>query len=263
MKANINNFSLAYEIVGEGLPLLFIHGYPLSRNMWEAQMLNPPPSVHMILPDLRGHGESEAVSSPYSIDTLADDCIQLLDHLEITHPFVVCGLSMGGYVAFAIYRKYRSRVAGLILTATRAAGDTAAGKLNREKAIDMALSTGSKAIANSMLPKMFAPATYDTTPELVKKVYSMMTTTSIQGITGALRAMKDRPDSSPLLAEIDVPVLIIHGNQDQLIPVNEAQEMQSSIFESEILTIESAGHLPNLEQPFAFNQALRQFLTHF
>lgn len=263
MKSKINNFSLAYDIAGEGLPLLFIHGYPLGRSLWESQMSDLSRSVQTISPDLRGHGESEAVFSQYSIESLADDCIQLLDNLEITQPIIICGLSMGGYVAFALYRKYRSRIAGLILTATRAAPDTPEGKVNRKKAIDLALSEGPKAIANSMLPKMFAPATYVNNPSLVKKIHNMMESTSVQGIIGALNAMKNRPDSTHLLKEINVPVLIIHGNQDQLIPVTEAQEMQLLIANSEIVTLENAGHLPNLEQSTLFNQALKQFLTRF
>lgn len=260
MKIQLNGWTISYDTAGEGKPLLFIHGYPLSRKIWEPQASGLAAYARVILPDLRGHGDSDPLPGPYSVDMLAEDCVHLLNTLGITQPVVVCGLSMGGYVALAFYKKFVERTAGLILAATRAAADSPEGKANREKAILLAQTSGATQIANSMLPKMFAPSTYDEQPKLVDQVHNIMAETPVEGIIGALQAMKDRPDSTPLLPSITKPVLIVHGNNDQLIPAAEAHAMQSAIPGSELVIIEQAGHLLNLEQPGVFNQAVHQFL---
>jgi len=260
MKIQMYGWSISYDTAGEGVPLLFIHGYPLSRKIWEPQASGLAAYARVILPDLRGHGDSDATPGPYSMDLLAEDCASLLNNLGITQPVVVCGLSMGGYIALAFYRKFAERISGLILTATRAGADSPEGKANRDKAIALAKSSGAGAIADSMLPKMFAPSTYADQPNLVEHVRGMMAGTSVEGIVGALQAMKDRPDSTPLLPTITKPVLIIHGSDDQLIPLSEAQMMQKTIVGAELVIIERAGHLLNMEQPGAFNQAIRQFI---
>ena len=260
MKIQMNGWQIFYVTSGEGIPLLFIHGYPLSRKIWEPQASGLAAYARVILPDLRGHGDTDAVPGPYSVELLADDCNNLLNILGITQPVVVCGLSLGGYVALAFYRKFTERMAGLILTSTRAAADSPEGKANRDKAIIMAQSSGATAITDSMLPKMFAPLTYTTQSELVECVREIMTGTSVEGIVGALQAMKDRPDSTQMLSSINKPVLIIHGSDDQLIPASEARTMQEAIPGSELVIIERAGHLLNMEQPAAFNLAVHQFL---
>lgn len=263
MKIQMNDWSLSFDTAGEGMPLLFIHGYPLSRKIWEPQSAGLAAYARVISPDLRGHGDTDPVPGPYSVDLLAEDCVNLLDNLGITQPVVVCGLSMGGYVTLAFFRKFAERMAGMILTATRAGADSPEGKANREKAITIAQSSGAQAIADSMLPKMFSPLTYTDQPTLVERIRSLMAGTSINGIVGALQAMKDRPDSTQLLSTINKPVLIIHGSDDQLIPATEASMMQNSISGAELVIIERAGHLLNLEQPAAFNQAVRQFIKQF
>ena len=260
MFLHIDGFKMAYESQGQGTPLLFIHGFPLNRRMWEPQMGSLSPKAWMLAPDLRGHGDSEPVAGPYSMAMLADDCVALLDALDIEQPAVVCGLSMGGYITLAMYRRYPDCIRGLILSATRAGADSPEGKANRDKAIAQAENDGAAAIAASMLPKMMSPKTYESNPDLVKRVESTMTSTSVPGIVGALEGMKMRPDSTPLLGEIAVPTLIIHGEDDQLIPVQEAQSMHAAIADSTIYLISSAGHLPNLEQPKMFNQAVKDFI---
>ena len=148
----------------------------------------------------------------------------------------------------------------MILTATRAGADSLEAKLNREKAIATAQTLGSKAIADAMITKMFAPSTYVDQPELVQSIHNTMKNTSIEGIVGALYAMKNRPDSTPLLASIKIPVLIIHGDHDQLIPMSEVQIMQSQLPDAKLVIIKNAGHLLNLEQPNEFNEAIYEFL---
>ena len=193
---------------------------------------------------------------------LADDCVSLLDALDIEQPALVCGLSMGGYITLAFYRRHPDRVRGLILAATRAGADSPEGKANRDKAIAQAKEEGTAAIASSMLPKMLAPKTYESKPDLVEQVENIMTSTSVPGIVGALEGMKQRPDSTPMLGKIDVPTLILHGEDDQLIPAQEAQEMHTAIADSSLHLVSNAGHLLNLEQPEKFNQAIREFMEN-
>jgi len=267
MRIQTNNFSMAFEARGEGLPILFIHGYPLNSRMWEPQLAELSRVAQVIAPDLRGHGQSEpspghwSLPEPYTMDSLAADCVALLDALHITRPVVVCGLSMGGYVSFAIWRQYPERVAALILAATRASADSPEGQAKREAAIELARQGGPKAIAESMLPLMLSPKTYATQPELVARVMSIMLETSVNGIIGALMGMKIRPDSTPILTSINVPTLILHGADDQIIPLDENQALRDAIDGARLEIIPEAGHLLNLEQPERFNTALRDFLS--
>src|SRR5438046_2535852 len=138
MRAQLTDIVLAYDASGSGRPLLLVHGYPLSRKMWDQQLENLPDAARVIAPDLRGHGESDMPAETYTVDRLADDLAALLDELGLAEPVVVGGLSMGGYVALAFYRRHPARVAGLILAATRAGADSEAGKANRDKAMALA-----------------------------------------------------------------------------------------------------------------------------
>lgn len=261
MQLQLPNFSMAYDESGNGRPLLFVHGYPLSRTLWQGQVSELADVGHVLAPDLRGHGESSATPGSYSMDLLADDLNSFLDALHINQPVVICGLSMGGYVTFAFYRKYKARVAGLIFAATKAGADTAEGKANRDKAAATAQEKGVKAIAESMLPKMFAPKTYEANPALVVQARTMMENTSLAGVVGDLMGMKERLDSTPLLAEIDKPTLVLHGADDQLIPSKEGEAIHNGIKGSRLQLLPDAGHLLNLEQPALFNQAVRTFVS--
>jgi pimeloyl-ACP methyl ester carboxylesterase len=255
----INNFNLVYTETGAGRPLLLIHGFPLSRKMWDPQLALAN-AARVIAPDLRGHGESEAVPGPYAMDQLAADGAALLDRLHVTQPVAVCGLSMGGYVAFAFYRQFAARTAGLIFAATKAGADSAEGKAGREKNAALAQEKGAAAIAEAMLPKMFAPQTYAAQPAVVAQVKAMMESTSVAGVAGALLGMRDRSDSTPTLAQIRVPTLVLHGVDDQLIPAKEGEAIAAGIAGAQLKLIPNAGHLLNLEQPAAFNAAVSDFL---
>ncbi|MCB8983570.1 MAG: alpha/beta fold hydrolase [Ardenticatenaceae bacterium] len=260
MSESSDDFGLAYIDSCDQLTLLCIHGFPFSSAMWEPQVEDLSGVARVIAPDLRGHGRSEAASPPYTMSMLADDCVGLLDFLGIESPVVVCGLSMGGYVAFEIYRQYPERVAGLILASTRAKADTPEGKAGRDATIEKAKKQGVTAVAADMLPKLLAPQTYEEDDEVADFVQEMMEGTSLEGMVGALQAMRDRPDSTPLLAEIDVPTLIIHGADDQLIPVAEARAMKAAIKGAQLVVIPDAGHLPNLEQIDMFSDAVIDFV---
>lgn len=266
MRIQLSDFSMAVEDHGHGIPVLFIHGYPLNRKMWAPQVASLSDIVRVIAPDLRGHGDSLAnpgadpKSKGYSMDLMADDCAALLDNLDIRGPVVLCGLSMGGYISFAFYRKFPERVKGLILAATRASADSTDGKAARDEAIQLARRKGSSAIAEASLPKLMSPKTYTSQPDLVRRVYEIMQITSVDGIIGDLMGMKARPDSTPLLPNIHVPTLILHGADDQIIPLTEIEAMHSAIPGSKLVIIPDAGHLVNLEQPDSFNRSIRNFL---
>lgn len=170
---------------------------------------------------------------------------------------------MGGYVAFEICRRHPERVAGLILAATRAGADTAEGKAGRDAAATQAKAEGVEPIVEGMLPKLLAPGNYEDNPDLVEFVRAMMLQTSVEGMVGALAAMRDRVDSTPDLAGLDIPALVIHGQDDQLIPVSEAQATAAALPEADLVILDDAGHLPNLEQPDAFDDAVRRYLEQF
>jgi pimeloyl-ACP methyl ester carboxylesterase len=259
MRLSLPGFTMAYDDRGRGLPLLFIHGYPLNRTLWEPQIDDLSYTTRVLTVDLRGHGESDPMPGPYPMDMLADDCISLLDALGITRPIVICGLSMGGYVTFAFYRRYAAHVAGLILTATRAGADSSESKANRDKSAVLAQEKGADVIAEAMLPRLLSPKTLTARPDLVDRVRKIMRGISVDGIIGDLTGMRDRLDSTPLLTQINIPTLIINGADDQIIPLSEVKFMHQAIINSELKIIPDAGHLPNLEQPELFNQVVKEF----
>jgi 3-oxoadipate enol-lactonase len=261
MRIELNGGYLEYSKVGSGIPMLFVHGYPLSQKIWEPQISGLSELATIITTDLRGHGDSYPFDGAYTMDLLAEDCKHVLDELGVNTPVVACGLSMGGYVLFSLYRSHPDLFRGLILTSTRSGSDTEEGKINRDLAIKDALERGAGAIADSMLPKMFSPSTLSSNTNLVNQVREMMSNTSDLGIIGALQGMRDRLDSTSLLGQISCPVLIVHGKDDQLIPVGEAELMHQNISNSNLVVVENAGHLLNLEQPDRFNQAVRKFIS--
>ncbi|MEW5871742.1 MAG: alpha/beta fold hydrolase [Chloroflexota bacterium] len=257
----ISPFQMAYTDRGQGQPVLLIHGYPLNRLLWQPQIEALGDVARLLAPDLRGHGDSPAMAGPYGMDLLADDLNAFLDALGVTRPVVVCGLSMGGYVAFAFYRKYAARMNGLVLTATRSAADSPEARAGRDQAAETLRQRGAAAIVEGMAPRLLAPGTAAEKPELAARLREIMLKTSAEGVLGALAGMRDRPDSTLILGRIALPTLIIHGLHDQIVPLAEAQAMQAAIPGARLEVIPVAGHLPNLENPEAFNQALRQFIT--
>jgi 3-oxoadipate enol-lactonase len=260
MNENEEDFVMAFQDSCDRPTLLLIHGFPLSSQMWTPQLEDLGEYVRVIAPDLRGFGQSDSVSGPYTITQLADDCADLLSHLNVASPFVVCGLSMGGYIALEFYRRYPELVAGLILVSTRAGADSEEAKANRDKSAELAKNEGATAVSAQMLPKMMAPEFYESDEELVEFVEEIMSAASLNGVVGALAAMRDRIDSTPTLDDIAAPVLIIHGADDQLIPPSEAELMYKAIPDADLVIIPDAGHLPNLEQPDIFNDAVIDFL---
>lgn len=239
--------------------LLLIHGFPLSNRMWDSQLADLSGEARVVAPDLRGSGDSDTVEGPYSMAMLADDCIALLDELGIDEA-VVGGHSMGGYVALELFRRHRERVKGLILISTRAGADSDEGRAGRDSAADKARAEGTGPIVSGMREKLLAEATYEEDPELVELLDEIMEAANVTGVVGALAAMRDRVDSTPLLADIDVPTLIIHGADDRVIPASEAEIMAQAIPGATLEIIHGAGHLPNMEQEEMFNELVAAFL---
>jgi 3-oxoadipate enol-lactonase len=182
MYLHLPGFTMYYETYGNKTPLLIIHAFPLHGQMWAPQIGELAKDANLIIPDMRGFGKSEHPESIYHMETLADDCMALLEKLGIDQPVVIGGLSMGGYISLAFYHKYPHKVAGLILAATRAAADTAEGKTNREQAAEKTKNLGVAALVSDLLPKMMAHKTYADKPELVSQVKIMMLSASVNGI---------------------------------------------------------------------------------
>lgn len=260
MKTQVNGITLAYNDRGSGLPIVFLHAFPLNRTMWAAQEAALSSQFRTITIDLRGHGESDAPLWHYTLNQAADDVCVLLDHLSIPQALCV-GLSMGGYVLFAFYRKYPERVKGLILADTKAQADTAEGKEGRFQMAQIAYKKGSVAIADIMIPKLLSPATIQSKPEIVQKVRAMIEGNQISGIAGDLMAMAERPDSIPLLKQISCPTQIIVGELDLATPPSDARLMAEQIPGARLALIPNAAHLSNLEQPDTFNQIVAAFAS--
>ncbi|MFL5806590.1 MAG: alpha/beta fold hydrolase [Roseiflexaceae bacterium] len=257
--ATVNGVQLAYRDEGAGRPLLLIHAFPLNSAMWERQIGPLARHYRVIAPDLRGFGASQIGPGAASMDQYANDLAGLLDQLGPgAWRVALGGLSMGGYIAFAFLRRYRERVDALILADTRAQADTEEGRQTREQNARLAEEQGPGAIADQMLPKLLSPHASD---ELRAEVRRMIVANHRAGIAAALRAMAARPDSTPLLATIDVPTTIIVGAEDSLTPPSDARAMHDAISASRLVEIARAGHLSNLEAPDPFNAAMHALLT--
>ena len=260
MHVRVNGISLAYQERGTGLPLIFLHAFPLNRTMWAPQEEALSSQFRVITVDLRGHGESDAPLWHYTLDQAADDISALMDHLSIRQAVLV-GLSMGGYILFSFYRRYPDRVKGLVLADTKAQADTPDGRDARFQMAQIANQQGSTAIADLMLPKLLSPDTITTKPDLVRTIRSMIEGNQISGIAGDLMAMAERPDSTPLLETITCPTHIIVGERDQATPPSEAKFMADRIPHARLTVIPDAAHLANVEQPDTFTHILHVFAS--
>jgi 3-oxoadipate enol-lactonase len=249
---------LAYDEAGSGTPLLLVHGWPLDRTMWAGQLGGLGTQARVLAPDLRGFGGS-SVRPPYTIDQYADDLVAFLDALGLARA-VVCGLSMGGYIAFSMLRRHRDRVRALILADTRATADTDEARESRRKQIVLIQQEGMSALAERQLQPMIGRTTLERQPELVESVRHLMASVPPEGAIGALRAMAERPDSTPMLGSIDVPTLVVGGAEDGITPPSVLRAMAAEIRRSRVEIVEQAGHLSPLERPAAFNHVVGEFL---
>lgn len=256
---SIEDIQMAYTDTGIGRPLVLIHGYPFNRSLWDEQVNALTHSYRVIVPDLRGFGETDASAGPATMNRMAQDVARLLDHLEISQA-AVGGLSMGGYVTLAFYKQFPSRVRALILADTRAHADTEEAKQTRAQQAEKALTEGMAGIADAMLPKLLTPETVSKHPEIVKRVRDMMIKTKPEGAAAALQGMAEREDLTSLLSQISVPTLIMVGSEDPITPVADSEKMHQAIAGSRLVVLEKAGHVSNIEQSEQFNAELKRFL---
>lgn len=258
-KTHVNNIEIAYDDTGSGPAVVLIHGYPFNRSMWADQVSTLTDRYRVVTLDLRGHGESESSSGASTMKLLAQDIAALMDELRIERA-VIGGLSMGGYVALAFYQLFPERVEKLLLADTRAQADTEEGKATRAEQVQQVLAEGMAGIVNAMLPKLLCPETVSKRPDIVKRVRDMMIHTSPEGAAAALRGMAEREDQTERLSQIKVPTLIVVGKEDPITPVADSERMHERISGSELVVIENASHVSNIEQPETFNGALQAFL---
>ena len=258
VRYDVGEVTLAADVRGDGPALLLVHGFPLDRFLWTHQVATLA-GWRRIAPDLRGLGGSDAPADGYTMAAYADDLIQLLDRLRVPRA-VVAGLSMGGYVAFEMLRRHRERVAGLILVDTRADADGPDARAARDAMAQLAQADGVRALAERLLPRLVGRSTQQTQPHLVEQVREMMARAPLAGVVGALRAMKERADATPLLAGIDVPTLVVVGQEDEMTPPAVARAMTDAIPSAAMTVIPGAGHLSPLEAPTAVSRVCAEFL---
>ena len=259
MIALCGDIEIGYEDVGKGLPVVFLHGFPHDRSLWAPQLGALMDRCRCIAPDMRGFGES-AVEGPYTMNRYADDVVALLDALHIERA-VIAGLSMGGYVAFALWRRHRARVRALILADTRAGADNTEGRAKRRAMIETVRAEGMEPLVDAQVTGMLGKTTREKHPELTEYVKRMVSRAPAEGVIGALEAMIARPDSTETLPTIDVPVLIVVGDEDVLTPRKDAEAMHEAIRGSRVEVLAGAGHLSNLERPAAFNHVVSEFVS--
>lgn len=259
MKAVLGGGELAYDVRGSGPPLLLLHAFPLGMAMWEPQVRALQDSHRVLRFDARGFGGSPPGDGLLTMERIAEDAVALLDHLGLAQA-AVCGLSMGGYAAFALYRRHPGRVSALVLADTRAAADSDEAKKGRADLAEKVRRQGSAAAAEAFVPKLLGDTTRRERPELVTRVREMILANPARGVGDALAGLAARADATDLLRGIRVPTLFVVGEEDGVSPPAEMQTMHEQVAGSTFVKVPRAGHLSNLEDPAAFNAALREFL---
>ncbi|QDT65660.1 alpha/beta fold hydrolase [Calycomorphotria hydatis] len=261
MLLNVEDKTFGVDVAGSGEPMLLIHGFPLNRNMWQAQHGSLCQSCKMIVPDLRGFGESSPTTGPMSMDDYATDLAAILDSLEQTEPVTLCGLSMGGYIAFAFARLFPNRVRRMILCNTKAEQDSSEARDNRRRIANEVLELGTEKLIKDMTPKLLAEATLLDKPEIVAAVKEMMESTPAETIASAQHAMATRPDSTDMLSELSMPALVICGEGDAICPPEMMQGMAEAMPNATFSLIENSAHLTPLENPEVTNGVIRKFMS--
>jgi len=239
-KIQINNITLAYERLGKGMPLMLIHGYPLDHTSWDEVASLLENKFDVILPDLRGFGQSTTVETPYTISDMADDLASLLDHLEVEKA-ALAGHSMGGYVALAFAKKYPQRVSGLGLVSSQAVADSPEGKDRRYQTAADVVEKGVNIVAEAMTPKLSTDASVQAF------VRDVIVKQSKSSVIGALKAMAERENLMSHLSSVKFPVVLIHGNADLLIPIERAKEIKAVLPSAQFVELQGAGHMPMME----------------
>lgn len=258
-RVSVGDVELSVHERGAGAPVLFVHGFPLDHSMWQGQW-DGLPDGRLIAPDLRGFGASDVTPGTVSMELFADDLARLLDALGVQEPVTFCGLSMGGYIAWAFLRRHPQRVARLVLCDTRAMADAPEAAEGRRQMAARIESEGAQAVAAAMQPRLFADATLIEHPEIVEATRRVMLAQRPAGMAAAMRGMAARPDSRGELANIRVPTLVIVGEHDVISTADEMKSIARVIPNARLEVIAEAGHMAPLEQSAPVNAALQSFL---
>jgi 3-oxoadipate enol-lactonase len=261
MKATINNLQLEYEVEGprSGLPVVCIHGFPFSKEMWKPQVEFLKKDFYVVTYDVRGHAKSDVDDGQYSIEYFVDDLIGLLDHLKLSKVILV-GLSMGGYIALRAIERHPERIRALVLCDTRSEPDNNEGKVRRAMQAKAVKTDGMMQFAENFLQAVFYKKTFETNPDAVATIRKMIESTTPLGVAGTLLALAARTDSTPMLFTITVPTLILVGQHDAITPPSASHAMKEKIPDAELHVIPDAAHMSNLENSEEFNAHLLKFL---
>ncbi len=258
---NIGGVEISYADKGQGPSVLFLHGFPLSLGMWDAQEALSD-RYRIVRFDARGHGGSGVGDSALTMGRIADDAAVLIERLRLG-PVVLAGCSMGGYAAFAFAQKHPSLLRGLVLVDTRAGADSPEARKGRGELAAKVMQEGASAALDAFLPKIVGETTRASRADVTAKLKDMILATPKQGISDALHGIAARPDSTGFLREITVPTLVICGEEDVITPRAEAEILQKGIKGAELAMIPKSGHLPSMETPEEFNRLLAEFLRQF
>jgi 3-oxoadipate enol-lactonase len=260
VKLRVAGAELACAASGTGPALLLLHAFPLGLAMWEPQAAALADAHRVVRFDCRGFGGSPPGDALLTMERIADDAAGVLDHLGIPSA-AVCGISMGGYAAFALVRRHPERIRALVLADTRAGADSAETKATRAEQAEKVRREGARAIADAALPKLLGVTSLRERPELVARVRQIIEANPPRGITDALAGLAARADSTATRREVRVPTLVLVGEEDAITPVAEAEALQHGIAGSHMAVIPRAGHLSSLENPDEFNRQVRSFLA--
>lgn len=257
----INKLAVSY--IDEGLKnapaIIFIHGFPLNKTMWSKQVTTLKENYRVVAYDIRGHGNSETGDDDFSIEVFVSDLLSLMDALKIDKA-ILCGFSMGGYIALNAIENYPERFTALLLCDTNCTEDMPEAKENRMKAIENIKEKGVAQYADESLKKLFAPTSISNQIKEVAIVREMIMKTTTQSLYKSLTALAKRKETCSKLHEIKVPTLIMVGKEDIITPPEVALRMHEKIKGSKFHIIENAGHLSNMENPAEFNKQLSEFL---
>ena len=259
MKGRLADVDLAYDVSGasQSPTLLLVHGFPHDRALWAPQMHALSAAYQCVAVDLRGFGDSSS-APPYSMEQYADDLAALLDAIGVRRA-VIAAISMGGYVAFAMWRRHADRVSGFVFVDTRAGADSDAVRARRLECITRVQAEGVSAVSESLVSDQLGTTTRARHPELESTVIAMARRQSENGLVGALTAALARPDASDTLCTITVPTMFVVGDEDTIAPRAEAERMHALVPGSRLEVIRGAGHLSNLERPAAFNAVVSEW----
>jgi len=263
---NVNNNTISYFSKSSGQPfvtVVFIHGFPFDKTIWTKQLEGLPDGVKGIAYDIRGFSESSTGHHFFSVDLFARDLISFIDNLGI-ETCVLCGISMGGYIALRAMEIASFRIKGLILCDTNSVADSNEGKIKRFKSIEQILNGEKEDFTESFIQNVFHSDTVNEKKEVVQFLREIIMRVSNNTICAAQLALASRTDTSKSLENIDIPVLILRGEDDKIISAEQTTQLASGISNSSIVTISKSGHLPNLENVTDFNSSINSFLSkHF